>query len=321
MDALMKESFYKLDEYKIIESNSGDLRWEAHFGIGALQEGRCFKKGMILFIGPAESDRLGFLKGEFLDHLKQSPEWLKTKYYCRGLEVYHCRTGKRVTKVEMQLWMLNQGIDEKDRIFTEKPGPYFDGISSERITEDVHFRLQQYEITKKANGQIVWKTYAGPNTVTGGNCITLEDILFIGTRQNERSTISKRQFLSNLQQLPKWDQTRYYCSKLSLHDCKTRNRLLEKSKRRPGEKRTKETHIFEKGYKNRTKFKLKISDLSENRVMVFIRWVWKFMIYAADLILLIISLFFNFLVRLWKTLKGRWRYKKGKRSSIDHHDD
>ena len=317
----MKESSYKLDEYKIIESDSGDLRWEAHFGIGALQEGRCFKKGMILFIGPAESDRLGFLKGEFLDHLKQSPEWLKTKYYCRGLEVYHCRTGKRVTKVKMQLWMLNQGIDEKERIFTEKLGPYFDGISSERISEDVHFRLQQYEITKKAKGQIVWKTYAGPNTVTGGNCITLEDILFIGSRQNEQSTMSKRQFLSNLQQLPKWDQTRYYCSKLSIHDCKAGKRLLKKSKRWAGGRRTKETHISGKEYDNRTKFKLKISDLSENRAMVFTRWVWKCMTHAADLILLIISLFFNFLTRLLKALKGRWYFKKEKRSSIDHHDD
>ncbi len=317
----MKESFYKLDEYKIIESDTGELRWEAHFGIGRLQEGRCFKKGMILFIGSAESDCIGFLKGEFLDHLKQFPEWLKTKYYCRGLEVYHCRTGKRVAKVEMQLWMLDRGIDEGGRTFTEKPGQYCDGVSTRRGTGDVAFMLQRYEIIKKANGQIVWKTHAGPNTVSGGNCIILEDILFIVSRQNEQSTMSKRQFLSNLQQLPKWDQTRYYCSKLSLHDCKTGNRLLKKSKSWPDKRRTTKSHTVEKGYKNRTKFKLKISDLSENRVMVFTQWVWKCMTYAADLILLIISLFFNFLTRLWKALKGRWNCKKGKRSSIDHHDD
>jgi len=317
----MRESFYKLDEYKIIESDTGDLRWEAHFGIGRLQEGRCFRKGMILFIGPAESDCIGFLKGEFLDHLKQFPEWLNTKYYCRGLDVYHCRSCKRVTKVEIQLWMLDRGIDEGGRIFTEKPEPCWDGISTRRIAGDVAFRLQRYEIIKKANGQIVWKTHSGPNTVTGGNCITLEDILFIGSRQNEQSTMSKRQFLSNLQQLPKWDQTRYYCSKLSLHDCKTLKRLQEERKRRAGKRRPTKTHTVEKGYKNRTKFKLKISDLSENRAMVFTQWVWKCMTYAADLILLIISLFFNFLTRLWKALKKRWHFKKGKRSSIDYHDD
>jgi hypothetical protein len=47
------------------------LSWEAHFGLGALQEGKCFRKGMILFIGPAEGDRPGYLKKDFLDHLKQ----------------------------------------------------------------------------------------------------------------------------------------------------------------------------------------------------------------------------------------------------------
>ena len=133
--------------------------------------------------------------------------------------------------------------------------------------------------------------------------------------------MSKRQFLLNLQQLPKWDQTRYYCSKLSLHDCKTVNRLQKERKRWPGKRRTTKTHTVGKVYKNRTEFKLKISDLSENRAIVFTRWVWKCMTYAADLILLIISLFFNFLTRLWKALKGRWNCEKGKRSSIDHHDD
>ena len=64
----MKTNIYKLGEYKIIESDTGELRWEAHFGLGALQEGRCFKKGTILFIGPAESQRDGFLILEFIDH-------------------------------------------------------------------------------------------------------------------------------------------------------------------------------------------------------------------------------------------------------------
>jgi hypothetical protein len=39
----MKINIYKLGEYKIIESDAGELRWEAHFGLGELQEGRCFK--------------------------------------------------------------------------------------------------------------------------------------------------------------------------------------------------------------------------------------------------------------------------------------
>jgi len=317
----MKANIYKLGEYTIIESDTGELRWEAHFGFGALQEGRCFRKGRILFIGPAENDRPGFLKGDFLDHLKPFPAWLKTKYYCRGLGVYRCKTRKRVTKEEMLLWMLDRGTDEGDRLYSEKPGQSSNNISTRRATGDVAFRLQRYEIIKKTNGQIVWKTPAGPNTVSGGTCIILEDVLFIGSRQNEQSNLIKRQFLANLQQLPKWDQTKYYCPKLSLYDCKTGNRVQEERKRWPGERRATETHDARKGYKNSTEFKLKKSDLSENRAMFFTRWVRKRITYAGALILLIISLFFAYLIRHWKELKGRWHYKKGKRSSTHHNDD
>ncbi|MEJ2658302.1 MAG: hypothetical protein P8012_14095 [Desulfobacterales bacterium] len=317
----MKESFYRLDEYKIIESDTGELRWGAHFGMGRLQEGRCFKKGMILFIGPAESDRIGFLKGEFINHLKQFPEWLKTKYYCRGFEVYHCSTGKRLAKEEMQLWMVGRGVDEEGRIFKEKPGQCWDDISTKRATGDIAFMLHKYEIIKKANGQMIWKTHVGPNTVSKGYCIILEDILFIDSRQIEQFTSNRRRFLGNLQQLPKWDQTRYYCPKLSLHDCMTGSGPQEEKKRWPGKEKTTRTHTFGKGDRNRNEFKLKISDLPENRAVDFIRWVWKCIACAAALILLTISLFFNCLTRIWKALKGKWHDKEGKRSSIDHYDD
>ncbi|UCF84572.1 MAG: hypothetical protein JSV50_02770, partial [Desulfobacteraceae bacterium] len=190
-----------------------------------------------------------------------------------------------------------------------------------RARGDIFFRLQRYEIIRKTDSQIVWKTHAGPNTVSGGTCIILEDVLFIGPRQNELSTLNKRQFLSNLQQLPKWVQTRYFCSRLSLHDCKTGNRVQEERKRWPSERTATETHDARKGYKNSTEFKLKKSDLSENPAMFFTHWVRKFITYAVALILLIISLFFAYLIRYWKELKGRWHYKKGKRSTIHHKDD
>jgi hypothetical protein len=74
----MKATIYRLGEWKIIESDTGELRWEAHFGFGGLQEERCFRKGMILFIGPAEINRPGLFKGEFLDHLKPCfPRWAR----------------------------------------------------------------------------------------------------------------------------------------------------------------------------------------------------------------------------------------------------
>ncbi|MCJ7618076.1 MAG: hypothetical protein MUO43_16220 [Desulfobacterales bacterium] len=317
----MKKNIYKLGEYKIIESNISDLRWEAHFGFGAFQEGRCFRKGRILFIGPAENEGLGYFKKEFFDHLKPFPAWLKTKYYCRGLEVYHCRTGKRVTKEEMLLWMLDRGVEEGDRLYSEKPGQRSNNIYTGKATGDVAFRLQRYEIIKKINGQLVWKTHIGPNTVSGCTCIILEDILFIGTRQNKQFNLNKRQFFANLHRLPKWDQTKYFCPKLSLHVCKTGNRLQEERKKRPIECKATEKHDIGKGYKNSTEFKLKRSDLSESRAMFFARRVMKCINYAAGFILPIISFSFGYLIRCWKGLKGRWHSQKGKSSSIHHSDD
>jgi len=308
----MKIDIYKLGEYKIIESDTGELRWEAHFGFTTTQEGRCFRKGPILFIGPAENDRVGFLKGDFLDHIKPFPKWSKTKYCCRSLEIYHCRSYRRVTKQEMMLWILDRGEESDQRS---------DNIPVKGAAGDVTFRLQRYEITKKSAGQILWKTPAGPNTVRGGTCAVLEDILFIGPRQDTQSDLIRRQFLANLQQLPKWDQTKYYSPKSSLYDCRSWNSVQEERKRWPFARRAAEKHDARKGRKKGTKLKLKRSDLWKNRAMLFFRWAGKCIIYAADLVLLIISSSFAYLIRHGKELKGRWRYKKGERSSVHYSDD
>ena len=354
----MKATIYKLGEHIIIESDTGELSWEAHFGFGALQEGRCFRKGRILFIGPAENERPGFLKGEFLDHLKPFPAWLKTEYYCRGLEVYHCKTNKRVTKAEMVLWTLNRGIDEGGRIVIEKPGHPSDNASNRRARRDGAFRLQRYEIIKKTDGQIVWKTSTGPNTVSGGTCIILEDILFIGSQQNEQSNLLKRQFLANLQQLPKWDQTKYYCPRLSLHDCKTGNGAQKKRKRWRSERTVAETHDIGNGYKNANegkipegtqggiytkrilpifdslansaasrgehdrffRFKPKKSVIPKSIALFRTSGIRKWITWTVALIFLIIALFFTFLIGTWKEYNERRHHKKGEHTSSHSRD-
>ena len=329
----MKTKIYRLGEYKIIESETGGLGWEAHLGFCEIQEGRCFKKGSILFIGPAENHRLGFLKGEFLDQLKRSPEWLKTTYYCRKLEVYHCKNGKRVTKEEMLLWMIDRGIDEGDGVYAENPGQRSNNISTRKPTEDVAFSLQRYEVIKKTDGQIVWRTYAGPNTVSGGTCLILEDILFIVSGQNEQSTLKKRQFLDDLQLLPKWDHTKYYCPKLSLYDCKTGNRLQEERKRRHSERRATEKHDISNGYRNTTSnssrgghvrfspSKFEKSYISETTSLFRTSGIWKWIICTILLIFLISSLSFVFLIGFRKEHYKTRDYKKGEHSSNYHRDN
>ena len=302
----MKADMYKLGEYKIIESGSGELGWEAHFGLGEVKEGRCFKKGAILFIGPAENRCEGFLKLEFMAHLNGFPVWLKTKYYCRGFEIYHCKTGRKVTKEEMQLWMLGGDINKGDNRYLTNPEQLSDDISTRSATEDASCRLQRYEVIKKSNDQIIWKTDAGPSTFNGGTGIILEDILFMGLPQNEKTHLSKRQFLSNLEQLPEWNQTRYYSPKLSLHDCKTRGGIQEERKRWSGERRATEKNAAKKRCKNSTALKLRKSVLSEKTAMFFTHWARKWLTYVVDWILLNLPMFFAYLIRHWKKLKGRW---------------
>jgi hypothetical protein len=231
----MKETIYRLGEYKIIESDTGQLMWEAHFGFGENQKGRCFRKESILFIGSAESYQNGFLKGEFLDDLKKYPKWGKTKFHCTGVGVRHCINGKSVTKEEMMLWTLSRGREEGIDIHREAAKTFSNGASAGKVTENAVYRLQRYEITVGADGQIISKTYSRSKCITWGDCFILENILFIGPHQNKPSNFNKRQFLESLRQLPNWDQTAYFSKKFSLHECKLGNEVKEKRKKLPYE--------------------------------------------------------------------------------------
>jgi len=317
----VKTNIFKLGEYKIIESDNRYLRWEAHSGIGGIKEGRCFQKGSILFIGPPESRCDGFLKFEFMAHLKGFPDWLKTTYYCKGLGVCHCKTGKKVAKEEMLLWKPNCGADGKPGRFSERSEPNIISISNKRTAKDAVYRLQRYEITPKPDGQIAWKTHAGPNTFSGGTCIILEDILFMGMRQNEKTHLNKRQFLENLEKLPEWHQTAYYAPKLSLHKCKTEKEMQHDRKRWLREIKGTENHAWKKGYKDETQFDLKLRDFSIKGAAFLSRLAKKLLSHAAGWMISNVSIVFAHLMGLWKKFKERSHCKKGKRPSIHRRDD
>ena len=316
----MKTDIFKLGGYKIIETDVGDLRWEAHFGVGEIKEGRCFKKGSILFIGPPEERSDGFLKFEFMARTKGFPGWLKTKYYCRGFEVYHCKTGRKVVKEKMQLWKYDSGIDGIDRRNSERTGMASNAISTKGTSTDA-FRLQRYEITKKPKDQIVWKTHAGPHTLSVGTCIILEDIIFMGSRQIEQNNLNKRQFLANLEKLPQWHQTRYFSPKLSLHECKTEIEMQGERKRWSSRKRVTEKNTGRKRYKNGTSSRLKAEDLIEKGTAFLSHLAKKWLSYTADWVALTLPIFLAYLIRLSKKLKRKWPFKRGKNASIDRGDD
>ena len=227
----MIKTIYRLGEYKIIESDTGQLMWEAHFGFCEFQKGRCFRKGSILFIGPAENCQDGFLKGEFLDDLKKYLKWGKTKFYCIGVGVHHCKNGKSVTKEEMMLWTHGRSPGEGIERHRGAPEIFSNCAAAGKVLENAVYRLQRYEVIVKTDGQIYSRTYSGSNSISSGKCFILENILFIGPQQNKPSTFNKRQFLANLRQLTIWDQTAYFSKRFSLHECEPGKEVKEERKK------------------------------------------------------------------------------------------
>jgi len=295
----MATNSYRLGEYKIIESGMGKLRWEAHSGFAALAEGRCFRNGTILFIGQSENDQIGFLKGDFLDHIEPFPAWSKTRYYCSAFDMYRCDTGKKVAKQEMLAWTLDTTRGEGGR-------PPKEGT----------FRLGRCEITRNAKGQIIWKTAPGPNTISQGACAILEDILFIGPGENSESDSIGRRFAKNLQILPKWDQTEYYCPKQSLCDCRSWRGANPPIKTRSVARKGPRKHDDTGKVGKRILFKSTELGRWKRRAVIFFNGAMKSFVDAAKGLRSIISVSFDCAIGFGKEIKRMSRFKEAKGSPV-----
>ena len=62
---MMHKAAYRLDKYRIIESDNGMLLWEAHFPMAMQRRGKCFILGDILIIGRTMHEENGYLILEF----------------------------------------------------------------------------------------------------------------------------------------------------------------------------------------------------------------------------------------------------------------
>ncbi len=92
---MINSIYYRLAEYKIIESDDGHIWWEKHSGFCAVKMGRCFVNGSILFIEPGRtSEDNGFLKGEFLDQLDRLPNWKKPNITVQALTLLNAKSIK-----------------------------------------------------------------------------------------------------------------------------------------------------------------------------------------------------------------------------------
>jgi len=356
----MKETIYRLGEYKIIEFDTGQLMWEAHFGFGEFQTGQCFRKGSILFIGPAEDFRDGFLKGEFLDDIKKYPQWVNTNYYCTGIDVKHCKTGKSVAKEEMMLWTLGRNKNEGIKVDPDVAKNYSIGVAAAKVTKNVLFSLQRYEIIVRTDGQIISRTYSGANSVSSGNCFILENILFVGPQHNKPFSLNKRQFLANLRKLPRWDLTEYFCKRFSFHDCEPGSRIHGERKNLSPMGNATKKHDAESAYKANSEAKIpkgayrasfskrlsailsSFADFLKSRdesgrfsnfrcikpyfskiIAIFLEsgiWIIKRITRTVAIVFLIIATLFDFISGYLKKLHEKWHRKKTE-NSLDHHED
>ncbi|MBI9084829.1 MAG: hypothetical protein JEZ11_14645 [Desulfobacterales bacterium] len=307
----MNSTVYRLAGYKIIQTVTGQLTWETHSGFSAFQEGQCFIKGSILFIGPAENNRHGFLKGEFLDDLNKYPKWMNTKYYCLGLTVHHCKDGTRVTKKEMTLWIVGRSADQGGGPLPEARRQSPIHKAAMKVTDNVAYKLQRYEITIMADGQISWKTHWGQNVVRRGKCFILEDILFFRSWPVAHLPLSKQQFLRHLNKLPEWSQTIYFSNKLSVKECKAETSLRGNwnGKQDRASKRT-AMNTDTTGQRKES-----LSEIKENVVSLMIKTHNFFLPLAKKYILRFgkafhfsLSLFMVYIFRIWKGIKTKWDF-------------
>jgi len=95
------------------------------------------------------------------------------------------------------------------------------------------YRLGEYRITEYENGLFQWETNIHFGVQRSGRCFILGNILIIGHWNREEIGYLKLEFFEQLQKLPAWNKTRYYCFASELLDVATgqslTNDFLEKS--------------------------------------------------------------------------------------------
>jgi len=274
---MIKSEYYRLAEYKIIESEDGSIWWETHSGFCSVRMGRCFVSGSILFVESAyTSEENGFLKGEYLDQLNRLPKWEKTKYYCISFHIVKCKPDQ------------------------EEKSPSTDNKFSQPTTqEDISYRLRQFEIIEKREGALFWKTYSGRWTIKVGKGFVDGNILFLGRGEPEKIDIIKKAFVERLVVLPAWEKTDYFCQHYILYSCETNTICSELDKNILSNNNKNYAVLFEKKspqIKSNAKPQNATGTIKQNHLKTF----WSF---CSILVLFILKVLFWSIIILLKVLK------------------
>jgi hypothetical protein len=104
------------------------------------------------------------------------------------------------------------------------------------MTEDRFYRLGQYKIIEKHNGALWYESYGGFSSVRGGKCFTEGDILFLGASETKEHGYLLLEFKEHLDQLPRWEKTKYYCPSYTIYSSKTGRRCLPEEREKEVDK-------------------------------------------------------------------------------------
>jgi hypothetical protein len=268
---------YRLAEYKIIENKDGSIWWETHSGFCSVKMGHCFVNGSVLFMESGHtSEEDGFLKGEYLDQLNRLPKWEKTKYYCTRFQIVKCK------------------LDPE-----EKSPSANNTLSQPTTQDDVSYRLNQFEILEKEEGQLFWKSCSGRGTIKVGKGFVDDNILFLGPGVAEETGIIKKEFMVRLFTLSAWEKTNYFCQHYTLYTCETNTPCYEFGENVLPKKNEKDTVVFRKKsplMKSNIRPITATGTITQNYLKTF----WSF---CSILFLFILKVLFWSIIILLKALK------------------
>jgi len=187
---MMKNVSYRLNHYIIVECNDSTLSWVEHSSFGCQRSGRCKILGNILVLLPCDHEEPGYLKLEFHEHLRRSPQWNKTDYYCYSASLLRIGISQSIT------------CDAINNIAESKVS-----CGTVSKTEIGTYRLYRYEITIDKNLVVSWKTIRGLENTIGGSCYIESNIILLGPQVNESNDGQRRLFFTELKSLPLWNIT------------------------------------------------------------------------------------------------------------------
>ena len=89
------------------------------------------------------------------------------------------------------------------------------------VNEIKSYRLGEYRIAEYDNVLFSWERHAALAEQYSGKCFIQGDVLIIGDCSHQETGYLIGEFLGQLQKLPAWNKTRYYCLASSLLDVNT----------------------------------------------------------------------------------------------------